>query len=75
MVRKVWFLGKRSIWRCPGGVYSSGDYQAVDFLTPHLNFFLAFIGIDDVKIIRAEGFAVSGLKETALDVAIEGIKL
>jgi len=58
-----------------GGVYSTGDYQAVDFLSPYLKFFLAFIGIDDVTIIRAEGFAVAALKETALDVAIDGIKI
>lgn len=58
-----------------GGVYSSGPYAAYDFLTPYLKHVLAFMGMTDVKILRAEGFAVDGLKETALENGIDGITL
>ena len=56
-----------------GGVYSAGDYQPFDYLTPYLQFILAFIGIKDVTVVRAEGFAITGLQETALEKGIESI--
>ena len=56
-----------------GGVYSSGDYMAVDFLTPYLKFMLGFMGFDDVTIFRAEGFAISGIQADALEKAIDNI--
>jgi FMN-dependent NADH-azoreductase len=56
-----------------GGIYSSGDYMATDFLTPYLKFMLAFIGLDDVTVYRAEGFAIAGVQDTALEKAIDRI--
>jgi len=56
-----------------GGIYSSGDYKAVDFLVPYLQFMLGFIGLDDVTVFRAEGFAISGIQDTALDKGIDSI--
>ena len=56
-----------------GGVYSSGDYLPYDFVAPYLKAVLGFIGITDVTIIRAEGFAIPGVQETALETAISQI--
>lgn len=58
-----------------GGVYSSGDAVAYDFVTPYIKTILGFIGITDVTIVRAEGFAVADLQATALDKAIDSIVL
>lgn len=58
-----------------GGVYSSGDATAYDFVTPYIKTMLGFIGITDVTIVRAEGFAVAELQGTALDKAIDSIVL
>jgi FMN-dependent NADH-azoreductase len=56
-----------------GGVYSEGDYKAADFVTPYIKTVLAFIGITDVQIVWAEGFAMAALQETALDKGIDSI--
>ena len=58
-----------------GGIYSSGDAVAYDFVTPYIKTFLGFVGITDVTIVRAEGFAVAGVQDTALDAAIDSIVL
>jgi len=58
-----------------GGVYSSGDAVAYDFVTPYIKTILGFIGITDVTIVRAEGFAVAELQGTALDKGIDSIVL
>ncbi len=58
-----------------GGVYSSGDAAAADFVTPYIKTFLGFIGITDVTVVRAEGFAIPELQATALDKAIDSIVL
>ena len=56
-----------------GGVFSEGPMQSYDFATPYLKAVLAFIGITDITIIRAEGMALPALKETALEHAMESI--
>jgi FMN-dependent NADH-azoreductase len=58
-----------------GGIYSSGDSAGYDFVVPYIKAFLGFIGITDVTIVRAEGFAIPGVQETALDKAIDSIEL
>lgn len=58
-----------------GGVYSSGDAAAFDHMTPYIKTILGFIGITDVTVVRAEGFAVQQLQDTALDKAIDSIVL
>jgi FMN-dependent NADH-azoreductase len=54
-----------------GAVYSDGPYMAYDFATPYLKAALGFIGMTDVTIVRAEGLGIPGLKETALERALE----
>ena len=56
-----------------GGVFSEGPFKDYDFAVPYLKAVLGFIGITDVEVIRAEGTAVSGLMEKALEKAIESI--
>ena len=58
-----------------GGVYSEGPMLAYDFLTPYLKAVLGFIGMTDITVFRAEGTAIPGLKEAALEKAIAGIRL
>ncbi len=58
-----------------GGIYSEGDSVGYDFLVPYIKVLLAFIGITDVTVIRAEGFAIPALQGTALDKAIDSIVL
>jgi FMN-dependent NADH-azoreductase len=51
--------GKRAILLvATGGVYSEGPAAAADFMVPHLKTLLAFIGVTDVTVIRAEGMAL-----------------
>lgn len=56
-----------------GGVYSEGDYAPFDFLTPYLKFVLNFIGITDITVVRAEGFALQGIQDSALEKGIDSI--
>ena len=56
-----------------GALYSDGPYKAFDFATPYLTAVLAWIGINDVTVYRAEGLGIPGLQETALEKAIEAI--
>jgi len=56
-----------------GGVYSAGDYQPYDFVVPYLTSVLAFLGMTDVSVYRAEGLSVPSLMEAALEKAIAGI--
>ena len=58
-----------------GAVYSDGPYKAFDFATPYLSAVLAWIGIQDVTIIRAEGLGIPDLQATALEKAIEAIDI
>lgn len=47
--------GKRAVVALSrGGIYSEGPSQAMDFQEPHLRGLLAFMGIDDVSVVRAE---------------------
>lgn len=56
-----------------GGVYSEGPGRANDFVAPYLTAFLGFLGMTNVSIFRAEGLKVSGLKENALEIAVNSI--
>lgn len=58
-----------------GGVYSAGDYQPYDFVVPYLSSVLAFLGMTDVSVYRAEGLSVPSLMEAALEKAIAGIQV
>lgn len=41
-----------------GGIYSDGPYKPYDFQETYLRAILGFIGITDVKVVRAEGLAM-----------------
>jgi FMN-dependent NADH-azoreductase len=56
-----------------GGVFSNGYLQPLDFAVPYIKHFLTFIGIAEITVFRAEGAAIPGLKETALENAIDSI--
>jgi FMN-dependent NADH-azoreductase len=56
-----------------GGVYSEGPGLANDFVAPYLTAFLGFLGMTNVTIFRAEGLKVAGLKENAMEIAVNSI--
>lgn len=58
-----------------GGVYSEGPGKANDFVAPYLKAFLGFLGMTDITVFRAEGLKVPGVKEGALERAIEGVEI
>ncbi|UKT64893.1 FMN-dependent NADH-azoreductase [Pedobacter mucosus] len=58
-----------------GGIYSEGPGKANDFVAPYLTAFLGFLGMTDLTVFRAEGLKVPGLKELALEKAIDSIKI
>ncbi|WP_207534830.1 FMN-dependent NADH-azoreductase [Desertivirga arenae] len=57
-----------------GGIYSSGPYEPYDFVIPYIKSILGFLGMTDVKIYRAEGLNIPGVKENALEKTIAEIK-
>jgi FMN-dependent NADH-azoreductase len=57
------------------GVYSEGEFQSFDFVSPYLKFLLGCLGITDVTFIRAEGLRIAGIKETAFAKGVESIAI
>lgn len=49
--KTVYFLG------ASGGVFSTGPQSQIDFFTPYIRHIMGFMGITDVRVIRAEGLA------------------
>ena len=58
-----------------GAVYSEGLYKTYDFVSGYLTSVLGFLGMTDLTVFRVEGVNISGIKENALDKAIESIVL
>jgi FMN-dependent NADH-azoreductase len=58
-----------------GNVYSEGKYKAYDFTESYLRTVLGFLGMTDVKAVRAEGVNLPDRKEKALEKAVESIEL
>jgi len=56
-----------------GGVYSEGPGKANDFVVPYLRALLGFLGMTDFTAFRAEGLKIKGIKETAMEKALENI--
>ncbi|RUO79163.1 FMN-dependent NADH-azoreductase [Pseudidiomarina taiwanensis] len=57
-----------------GGVYSEGEAASMDFQESYLKTALAFIGITDVHVIRAEGVAMGDEpRQQALNAAEQAI--
>jgi len=54
-------------------IFTSGVHQSHDFAIPYVKYFLSFIGIADVTVFRAEGTAIPGLQEIALQKAIDEV--
>lgn len=58
-----------------GGVYSEGPGKANDFVAPYLKAFLGFLGMTDLTVFRAEGLKVPGVKEQAMEIALDSIQI
>jgi FMN-dependent NADH-azoreductase len=58
-----------------GAVYSEGPMQAHDFVAPYLKWILGFIGMTDITVLRIEGTAIPGVKDTALEKGLKSIVL
>lgn len=58
-----------------GGIYSEGPLKANDFTEMYMKTILGFIGITDVSVVRVEGVAVSERRRTALEHAVESIRV
>ena len=58
-----------------GAVYSEGIYKPYDFVSTYLKAVLGFLGMTDLTVFRVEGVNIPGLKEDALEKAIESISL
>jgi len=58
-----------------GGVYSEGTGKANDFVAPYLKAFLGFLGMTDQTVFRAEGLKVPGVKEYAMEKAVNSITI
>ena len=58
-----------------GGIYSEGPMKSYDFTEPYLRAVLGFIGMTDMTAYRAEGLAIPGIKETAIQKAIDSIQV
>lgn len=56
-----------------GNVYSEGPFQVFDSNVPYIKNVFGFYGISDVSVFRAEGLAIPGIMENALNKGIESI--
>ncbi len=56
-----------------GNIYSEGPYQEYDFNVPYVKGIFNFYGITDISVFRAEGLAIPGIQERALEKGIESI--
>jgi FMN-dependent NADH-azoreductase len=56
-----------------GGVYSEGPGKANDFVAPYLVAFLRVLGMTDVTVFRVEGLKVPGVKDNAMQKALDSI--
>lgn len=58
-----------------GGIYSEGPGKDNDFVAPYLKAFLGLLGMTDLTVFRAEGLAIAGVKEHALEKGIAAIQI
>jgi FMN-dependent NADH-azoreductase len=56
-----------------GSVYTEGPYKPYDFIEPYIRAVFGFIGITDITTFRAEGTAIPGVQETALQKGLESV--
>jgi FMN-dependent NADH-azoreductase len=55
------------------GVYSEGEFQSFDFVSPYLKFILGLLGITNITTFRVEGQRIKGLRENALQKGLESV--
>lgn len=58
-----------------GAIFSSGPYQAFDFVSTYLKTLLNFLGMTELTVFRVEGSAYPGQAEAALQKGIDSIVL
>jgi FMN-dependent NADH-azoreductase len=58
-----------------GGVYSEGPSAGYDFVAPYLKAVLGFLGMTDVTVIRAEGLAIPGVQDTAVQKGLDSVNI
>lgn len=56
-----------------GGIYTEGAMKIYDYTENYLRAVLGFMGMTDVTVVRAEGLAVPGVQDTAMEKAYEAI--
>ncbi len=54
-----------------GGIYSQGPSAGNDFVAPYLKAVLGFLGMTDLTVVRAEGLAIPGVQDTAVQKALD----
>lgn len=66
---------KTYIAMASGGIYSEGPAQQMDFVGPYLKTILAFLGLTDVAVLRAEGTAMAETQELSVERALSQLEL
>lgn len=56
-----------------GNIYSEGPSQSFDSNIPYVKSIFGFYGVSDISVFRAEGLAIPGIMENALNKGIESI--
>ena len=56
-----------------GAIYTEGFYKSYDFTENYLRVILGFLGMTDITTYRAEGINLPGVRETALEKAVNAI--
>jgi len=58
-----------------GNIYSEGPFQVFDSNVPYIKNVFGFYGVSDVSVFRAEGLAIPGIMENALEKGIDSIMI
>ena len=58
-----------------GGIYSEGQMASYDFVAPYLKAIMGFLGMTDVTVVRAEGMAMPGVQDTAVQKGIDSVTI
>ncbi len=58
-----------------GGIYSEGPSAGYDFVAPYLKAVLGFLGMTDVTVVRAEGLAIPGVQDTAVQKGLDSVTI
>jgi FMN-dependent NADH-azoreductase len=58
-----------------GGVYSEGAAAGYDFIPSYMKAILGFLGMSDVTVVRAEGLAIPGVQDTAVQKGLDSVTI